>query len=100
MRLTIKQWSGGSNARVFKLDLITVALLVLFGAITLIDTLLLVGCFGIIKDQSRKMSVIMANYKSDLEMTLLNAHNFDSFIKEVNDRMEKEGDTPLPTAYK
>jgi hypothetical protein len=83
------------------LDIVSLVLLILFGAITLFDTLLLIGAFGVIKDQERKMGVIMANYKADLEMTLLNAHNFDEFIKTTESAMQKdENATPLPAAYK
>jgi hypothetical protein len=81
------------------LDIITAALLILFGVVMLIETLLLVGAFGIIRDQNRKMGVIMANYKADLEMTLLNAHNFDEFIKHTEEAMKGSDAPPPSNAY-
>ena len=81
------------------MDILTAGLLVLFGVALLVETLLLAGAFGLIKEQNQKMGIVMANYKADLEMTLLNAHNFDEFIKNTENAM-KETETPPSHAYR
>lgn len=55
------------------------------------------GALEIIKDQQRKMNVLIANYKSDLEMTLLHSHNFQEFIASIEKQMnEHEEDVIVP----
>lgn len=60
-----------------------------------IESLLLIGMVGLIRDQDRKFGVLLSNYKADLEMVLLHSHQFDSFIHEVEETM-KEEDKPNP----
>lgn len=61
----------------------------LLGAGFVIESLLLIGMTGLIEEQNRKFNVLLSNYKADLEMVLLHAHNFDDFIKQTEEAMEQ-----------
>lgn len=62
-------------------------------------TFYLYGMYLIVKDQTKKLNILVANYKSDLEMALLHAHNFNEFIASMEKQMQQhEGEVILPPA--
>lgn len=63
---------------------------ILPSVMALFELFLIFGMKDIIKDLIRKQYVIVANYKSDLEMTLLAMHQFDEFIKTTEAAMKGE----------
>jgi hypothetical protein len=73
----------------------------LLGVGFILETVLLLGMRGLILDQNRKFNVLLSNYKADLEMVLLHAHNFDDFIKQTEEAMEqdKKKQQPVETYY-
>lgn len=72
------------------MDFWTLVVLLVFGAVSIISLLLLRGAILLIREQERKMGIFLASYKSDLEMTLLNVHNFDEFLKQTEAAMKGE----------
>jgi len=69
-------------------------------AVLLFETLLLIGMKGLLQDQNRKTGILLANYKADLEMVMLHAHNFDEFIKQTEEAMKgEEKPNPDETFY-
>jgi hypothetical protein len=78
------------------MDVLTAVVLSVMGVALIFESFLLMGAMELVKDQAKKLGILTANYKSDLEMTLLHAHNFHEFIHTAEEAM-KEADTP-PTA--
>jgi hypothetical protein len=64
-----------------------------------IETLLIVGLVGLLKDAVRGQGLLIANYKADLEMVLLNVHDFDEFLKMNQEAVVKKGLDPETTYY-
>jgi hypothetical protein len=72
----------------------------LLGVGFILVSLLLIGMIGLIKDQNRKFNVLLSNYKADLEMVMLHAHNFDEFIKQTEEAMKQDDKKkPVETYY-
>jgi hypothetical protein len=62
----------------------------LLGVGFVVETVLLIGMVGLIREQDRKFNVLLSNYKADLEMVLLHAHSFDDFIKQTEEAMKQD----------
>lgn len=62
-----------------------------FGALGVL-TFYLYGMYLLVKDQNRKLNILIASYKSDLEMTLLHSHNFNEFIASMEKQMTQTED--------
>ena len=62
----------------------------LLGVGFVVETVLLIGMVGLIREQDRKFNVLLSNYKADLEMVLLHAHRFDEFIKQTEEAMKQD----------
>ena len=78
------------------------AALALLGIGFTLSILLNIGLTGLVKDQNRKFNLLLSNYKADLEMVLLHAHNFDEFIKQTQEAMKQEEEgrvDPEKTVY-
>lgn len=58
----------------------------------------LMGALELIRFQNKKFDIVMANYKADLEMTLLHAHNFTEYMDNVDKAMKETEATPPPIA--
>jgi hypothetical protein len=56
----------------------------------ILETVLLIGFVGLLRDQERKFGILLSNYKADLEMVLLHAHRFDEFIKQTEEAMKQD----------
>jgi hypothetical protein len=73
--------------------------LVGLGIAVVIETLLIVGLIGLLKDAVKHQRLLLANYKADLEMVLLNVHDFDEFLKMNQEAVIKKALDPETTYY-
>ena len=80
------------------MDLITLAAIIILGASLIFSLLLFRGAMLLLSEQETKMGVIMANYKSDLEITLLHIHSLDEFMKNATEGM-KPSEHPVNSPY-
>lgn len=71
----------------------------LLGIGFLLETLLLLGMRSLILDQNRKFNVLLSNYKADLEMVMLHAHNFDEFMKVTEQAIKDDEKKGVDTYY-
>jgi len=70
-----------------------------FGVAVVIETLLIIGLIGLLKDAIKGQRLLLANYKADLEMVLLNVHDFDEFLKMNQEAVIKKALDPETTYY-
>jgi hypothetical protein len=73
--------------------------LVGLGIAVVIETLLIVGLIGLLKDAVKHQRLLLANYKADLEMVLLNVHDMDEFFKVSQEAVKKADQQPVETYY-
>ena len=73
--------------------------LVGLGIAVVIETLLIVGLIGLLKDVVKHQRLLLANYKADLEMVLLNVHDMDEFFKVSQEAVKKADQQPVETYY-
>jgi hypothetical protein len=67
--------------------------------VVVIETILVIGLTGLLKDAVKGQRLLLANYKADLEMVLLNVHDFDEFLKTNQEAIVKKGLDPETTYY-
>jgi hypothetical protein len=70
-----------------------------FGVGVVVLTLLVIGLMGLLKDVVKHQRLLLANYKADLEMVLLNVHDFDEFLKMNQEAVIKKALDPETTYY-
>jgi hypothetical protein len=70
-----------------------------FGVGVVVLTLLVIGLMGLLKDVVKHQRLLLANYKADLEMVLLNVHDMDEFFKMNQEVMKKADQQPVETYY-
>jgi hypothetical protein len=63
------------------------------GVALILETLLLIGLIKYLRNYTQKMGILLANYKADLEMVLINAHKFDSFIETTEKALQGEDES-------
>lgn len=71
----------------------------IFGIVIIIETFLLVGVVGLVRDEMKTRNLILANYKADLEMVLLHAHDFDEFMRTNEEVVRQNKLDPEDTYY-
>ena len=72
------------------MDLASLLIIVLLAIGLVTETFLLIGAMKILRSLQRKIYILLANYKSDLEMVLLHSHEFDDFIKATEQAMQAD----------
>jgi hypothetical protein len=53
----------------------------------LFETAVLALSILLLRYENRRMAILIANYKSDLELVLLHSHNMDEFVRKIQDIM-------------
>ncbi len=72
---------------------------IVFGVGVTVLTLLVIGLMGLLKDAVKHQRLLLANYKADLEMVLLNVHDMDDFFKMNQEAMKTDSQKPVETYY-